>query len=328
MLWSVFPGGFPARGFAPRKSHERRVSSRFIRSGSRALPALSLLLLLMFGCFNTPVTAQTPPVEPFRILICNDDGIDSEGILALAKELEKIASITVVAPAENFSGAGHSLTIQGPLTVSDVKREGKFFGVKVNATPATCMKLAIDQICEKRPNLVVTGINEGDNLGLTVLVSGTFNSAQEGLMKGIPAISVSLGRSKNMDYSMAAGFTREFIQAIRPAGFPTDAVININVPNVTKEELKGIAFTRLSDFQYKEVWVPRKTPWGQRYFWQSIKKPTKAPEPGTDWWADQENMISVTLVPLALDEGKCRHQYNRLKLNFNGKALTDCRNQK
>ncbi|MFZ2957282.1 MAG: 5'/3'-nucleotidase SurE [Candidatus Ozemobacteraceae bacterium] len=259
--------------------------------------------------------------EPFRILISNDDGINSEGILALAKALEPIASVTVVAPQDNFSGAGHSLTIEGPIMVKEVKREGKFFGFGVKGTPATCVQVGIAQLIDKRPDLVVTGINEGGNLGRTIFVSGTFNAAQEGVIKGIPGIAFSLERGKNKDYTIAAEFARVLVESLIKHGLPKDVVLNVNIPDCSREELKGVALTRLSDFSFKENWVRRKNPWGMTYFWQSVRKPQAIPPAGTDYRAILDNYISVTPVPLDFDLKDSLREMSRLNLSFEGKKM-------
>ncbi|MBF0501781.1 MAG: 5'/3'-nucleotidase SurE [Candidatus Riflebacteria bacterium] len=260
--------------------------------------------------------------EPFRILISNDDGIDSEGILALARALEPIASITVSAPQENFSGAGHSITTEGPITVKEVKRDGKFFGYGVRATPASCVKAALAQLMDKKPDLVVSGINDGGNLGRTIFVSGTFNAAQEGALQGIPAISFSLERSKSMDYSIAADFARTLVESLMKQGFPQDVVLNVNVPGCKREEIKGVALTRLSTFTFRENWVRRKTPWGMTYFWQSVTKPVNVPAEGTDHRAILDNYISISPVPIEFDQRNAIRELSKLNLSFDGKKMT------
>jgi len=289
---------------------------------SRLLSAFLLFIGLLIAL---PVSAEPfgkPFGEPFRILICNDDGVDSEGILALAKALEPIASVTVIAPDKNHSGAGHALSVDGPAIVKEVKRDGRKF-TSINATPASCVKYALGVLLDKKPDLVVTGINEGHNLGKVVLVSGTFNAAQEAVLQGVPGIAFSLLRNKGkeMDYAPGAEFARTLVEALMKQGFPQDVVLNVNIPACSREELKGVALTDLSDFQWKEVYLKRKTPWGQTYIWQTIKRPSrKAPE-GTDEWATDNDMISVTPVPVAIETKGAMREFKKYKITFDGKAM-------
>jgi len=261
--------------------------------------------------------------EPFRILVSNDDGIDSEGILALVRELEKIAEVTVVAPMQNQSGAGNSITIKGPLIVNEIKREGKFFGYGIDCTPATCVNLGVEALMEKKPDLVVSGINEGFNIGLITWVSGTFGAARAAVLKGIPGIAVSLARGENMDYSIAAEFTRILVEKLRAQGFPREVVLNVNFPACSREQIKGIALTTSSNFQWKESWLRRKNPHGKTYFWGQIRKPVLPPEVGTDHWALNENLISVTPVPVSLDASGAKKFFSRFSLTFDGKEVSN-----
>lgn len=279
---------------------------------------------LLFACLLLLGLLTVVPVnaDPFRILICNDDSVNSEGIMALAKALEPIASVTVIAPAENHSGAGHALTVDGPAIVKEVKREGRKF-TSINATPASCVKFALGVLLDKKPDLVVTGINEGHNLGKVVWVSGTFNAAQEAVMQGVPGIAFSLLRSKGkeMDYTPGAEFARSLVEALMKQGFPQDVVLNVNIPGCSREELKGVALTDLSDFQWKEVYLKRKTPWGQTYIWQTIRKPSRQAPEGTDEWATDNNMISITPVPVSLETKTPIREFRKYKISFDGKVM-------
>ncbi|MBF0410692.1 MAG: 5'/3'-nucleotidase SurE [Candidatus Riflebacteria bacterium] len=254
--------------------------------------------------------------EPYRILIANDDGIESEGILALAKALEDVGSVTVVAPMKNYSGIGHGLTIDGPLMLDEIKREGKFFGYGVDATPATCVKIAIDRIVNPAPDLVVTGINAGINLGKILYVSGTFNAAQEAVMNGIPAVAFSLERGKKLDFTVAAEFAREFIIKMKKRGFPKNVTINVNIPAGSKDEIKGVKVTTLSDFQFTDVWTKRKTPWGKTYYWGKIKYPTNEPKKGSDHWALKEKIISITPVLLEYNNEPAMKTLSDFRMDF------------
>ena len=275
-------------------------------------------VLLLLVALALPASAE----KPFRILVSDDDGIMSEGILELVRALEEVGDVTVCAPADNQSAMGHALTTDGPILVEEVKREGKFFGYGIKGTPATSVKAGIaGGLVPGTPDLVVSGINEGFNIGRIVYVSGTFNAAQEGVLSGIPGIAVSIERGKDMDYRMAAEFTRDLVKSLKEKGFPKDIVLNVNVPACKREELKGVAVTHLSEFQYRETWLKRKTPWGKTYFWTSIKRPPSVPAEGSDFWAMEENYISVTPVPLVQNDKRELRDLSRLKLIFDGKPM-------
>lgn len=275
-------------------------------------------VLLLLVALALPASAE----KPFRILVSDDDGIMSEGILELARALEDVGEVTVCAPAENQSAMAHALTTDGPIQVEEVKREGKFFGYGIKGTPATSVKAGIaGGLVPGTPDLVVSGINEGFNIGRIVYVSGTFNAAQEGVLSGIPGIAVSIVRGKDMDYRMAAEFTRDLVKTLKEKGFPKDIVINVNVPACKREDLKGVAVTHLSEFQYRESWLKRKTPWGKAYFWTSVKRPPAVPVEGSDFWAMENNYISVTPVPFIKDAAQTMRDLSHLKLTFDGKPL-------
>ncbi len=285
---------------------------------------LNLLLALFIAFFalqGRPVPAGPSLEKPFRILVTNDDGIDGEGIRHLARELEKIAEVTVVAPLENSSGGGHSITTKGPIMVKEVSREGRFFGYALNCTPASCVKAAIGAILRDKPDLVVSGINSGYNLGRIVYVSGTFGAAQEAIFYGIPAIAVSLQKGKKMDFAMAADFTREFVLHLRKTGFAEGIIYNVNVPCCTREELKGCLITDLTDYAYKDYFTRKKTPWGQTYLWGEPRK-VEVPDSGkSDVAAVYGDYISITPVPLIQVRKSDMQELGRHDFSFEGKPM-------
>ena len=281
---------------------------------------LSLLCCLFLFALAGAVLAGTPTDKPFRILLVDDDGVEAEGIIAMKKALEGIGEVIVVAPQENKSGAGHSLTVQGPIQERKAYVDGKFFGNGLDATPASCVKVALAYYAQD-VDLVVSGINKGFNIGQVIYVSGTFGAAQEAVCHGIPGIAVSLERGKHMDFAMAADFVVDFIQKLRTKKLRRDIVYNINVPACTREELQGVAVTTLSDFQWREMWTRRKNPFGSNYFWGTIRRPLGTPPEGTDYWAIQNKMISVTPVPLISIPTKELTDLRRLHLEFQGKTM-------
>jgi 5'-nucleotidase len=175
---------------------------------------------------------------------------------------------------------------------------------------------------DKKPDLVVSGINEGHNLGRIIYVSGTFNAAQEAVLNGVPGIALSLDRNKKaLDYTIGAEFARELVTQLRQKGFPHNAVINVNIPNCTREELKGVLLTTLSEYQYREIWSKRKTPWGQTYFWQMVRGPMKPGDVGSDQWAVENNYISVNPVPIDIENRASMQFLKNAKLKFQGRDM-------
>ncbi len=239
---------------------------------------------------------QQAPAKPFRILLANDDGIQAPGLLAVYYELSQIAEVTVVAPAADQSGVGHGITYRTPILVSEQLREGKTW-YAVEALPATCVRLGLAALVKEKPDLVVSGINRGANPGLVTYISGTCGAAREAAFSGIPAIAVSLVSSPSMDYKPAAHFTRRVVELIRlKGGLPAGVWLNINYPSGLA---KGARVTRQSVKADEQTYEERRSPRGQRYFW-NIYKPVESDEPGTDVAALREGFASVT--PMQLDQ--------------------------
>jgi 5'-nucleotidase len=251
---------------------------------------------------------QQVPAKAFRILLTNDDGIRAPGLSALYQALSPIAEVTVVAPAQEQSGVGHGITYRTPIFVTEsaAADAGKPW-YAVEALPATCVRLALAALLKEKPDLVISGINRGANLGLASYFSGTCGAAREAAFSGIPAIAVSLETSPGpaaagastaaMDYKSAAQLTRRIVELIRlKGGLPPGTWLNINYPPGLA---KGARITRQSVKPDEQTYEERRTPRGQRYFW-SIYRPVESDEPGTDVAALREGFASIT--PMQLDQ--------------------------
>lgn len=285
----------------------------------------TVLLIYTFLIISLQVTAEEIAQKRLHILVCNDDGINSEGIDKLVEVLKTFADVTVAAPANDNTGVGKAVTVKGPIMVNEVKKKGEFFGYGIEATPATCVKIGLAKLAKKPVDLVVSGINDGLNTGKIIYNSGTFGAALEAVLNGIPAIAVSLEKPREkddiMDYQGAAEFIKEFILSMQKLGFPKDKVININIPCGSKETWKGIEITKLSDFYFAEFWFPRKNPWGKLYYWGKVKRPTGwKPEPGTDHYAIDNKKISITAVPL-IEHKIIKEPFKNLKIKFKNLQL-------
>jgi 5'-nucleotidase len=230
-----------------------------------------------------------------RILLSNDDGVHAPGIKVLYQELSKFADVTVVAPDRNCSGASNSLTLLNPLRAETL--DNGF--ISVNGTPTDSVHLAISQLMDPLPDLVVAGINRGANLGDDTLYSGTVAAATEGRHMGMPAVAVSLAGKDEQHYLTAAIVAAKFIQRLQLHPLPSDQIININVPNLPVEELKGLKVTRLGHRHKAETMSSTQDPWKRDIYWYgSLGQELDAGE-GTDFHAISEGYASIT--PLTID---------------------------
>ena len=230
-----------------------------------------------------------------NILLSNDDGIQSEGLTALEEALRSVGEIYTVAPDRAQSSMSHALTLHRPLRVNELGPRR----LSVNGTPVDCVKLALTGLLPMRPDLVVSGINKGPNLGDDIIYSGTVSAAIEGALLGLPAIAVSLVTFKDFNFRAAAEFTARLIAEIQGHGIPPKTLLNINVPLLPKEQLKGWRLTRMGKRHYSESIVERVDPRGGKYYCIGGDDLGFAHEEGTDCMAVHENFISVT--PLQVD---------------------------
>ena len=235
-----------------------------------------------------------------KILVSNDDGYLATGINALIDALEPLADVTVVAPDRNRSAASNSLTLARPLRVAEYGKNR----YKVDGTPSDCVHLAVTGLLDDEPDLVVSGINHGANLGDDTIYSGTVAAAMEGRFLGLPTIAVSLvGKTlvgaKLTHFETAARVAAELVQKIDRAGLPPDTVLNVNVPDVPYDELQGIRATRLG-FRHKSEKIIRDTdPYGRPIYWIGPAGGGADTGEGTDFHAIAEGAASVT--PLKVD---------------------------
>jgi 5'-nucleotidase len=230
-----------------------------------------------------------------RILLSNDDGVHADGIKVLFDELAKIFDVTVVAPDRNCSGASNSLTLLNPLRAQTL--ENGF--ISVNGTPTDAVHLGAAQLMQPKPDLVVAGINHGANLGDDTIYSGTVAAATEGRHLGMPAIAVSLVSSDPKNFQTAAVVTAKFIERLQLHPLPSDQIININVPDVPLDELKGIQVTRLGNRHKAETMTKVQDPWQRDIYWYGPLGKELDAGVGTDFHAIANGYASIT--PLTID---------------------------
>lgn len=230
-----------------------------------------------------------------HILLTNDDGIHAEGLWAIHESLSRLFDVTVVAPDTERSAVGHSITLLHPLRINQVHRNG-CTGYAVSGTPADCVKIGITEILTSQPDLVISGVNPGPNVGVNLNYSGTVSAAREAALSGIAAIAVSRDVSTSHDYSLTVDFVPLLIEQIKERGLPKGTFLNINVPACPADELKGIEITRQSLCRPKDNFHKRTDPRSQTYYWQGIEVREFGDAVDSDGAAICNNRISITPV--------------------------------
>lgn len=230
-----------------------------------------------------------------RILLSNDDGYFAPGLAVLAESLHGLGEITVVAPERDRSGASNSLTLDRPLSLR--KAANGFY--YVNGTPTDCVHLAVTGMLEHEPDMVISGINLGANMGDDTIYSGTVAAAMEGYLLGVPAIAVSLTSFAGKHFSTAARIVRALVERFRSTPFGAPVLLNLNVPDVPYEALRGFEVTRLGRRHKAEPVVKQVSPRGETMFWVGAAGPAAEAGAGTDFHAVAAGRVSVT--PLQID---------------------------
>lgn len=250
------------------------------------------------------------------ILVTNDDGIDSNALYLLVNELKQIARVVVVAPDHQQSAVGHMLTISKPLRVNKFFRDGEIFGYSVNGSPSDCVKLAISSILERKPDLLVSGINYGQNTSINILYSGTVAAATEGCLAGIPSIAISLSTyDLNYDCSFAAQLSRSIIEQLCFQSKIKFNLLNINIPAIPKNQIRGIKFTRCSNSYWNDKYERRVDPFGREYFWFAGEYVSKDDEESDDW-AIRNGYVSITPISFNFTDFKLLEQMKKIEIEF------------
>ena len=235
-----------------------------------------------------------------KILVSNDDGVHADGIRGLCEALSAHPDVVVVAPDRNHSGASHSLTLENPLRVESMAHNG-FIAVK--GTPTDCVHLAVNELLKPLPDMVVSGINHGANLGDDVIYSGTVAAATEGRHLGLPAMAVSLVGSQH--FASAAHYACRLVQGLMRRPLPADQILNVNVPDLPLAQIKGIRVTRLGCRHPAEAVIVEQDPRGRPIYWIGPPGATLDAGEGTDFSAIEAGFVSIT--PLQVDMTAYRH---------------------
>ena len=259
-------------------------------------------VLLLGACLLAPVGAQVRTDVPYRILVSNDDGVNAPGLAAVAKTLQAIGEVTIVAPSVNQSGKGHSIVTSEPVFRQDLTLPNGLHAIGLTATPATTVNIAIRNIVTPSPDLVVSGINFGYNLGYTNYVSGTVGAARQAAILGIPAIAASLSEAgAPQDYGAAAEEVLAVARRLKQFGIPKTTFLTVNIPARPAGGYKGYRVTSQASVQggvesFAETKDPRN---GSSIYWNIYKDGASGPE-GSDVWAVANGYVSIT--PMKLGE--------------------------
>jgi len=238
-----------------------------------------------------------------HILVTNDDGVTTNGLLALAQAMRELGEVSVLAPDRNWSASGHVKTLHRPLRVKKVQLTDNSPALATDGAPSDCVALALLGLLDEKVDLVVSGINPYANIGHDVTYSGTVTAAMEAAIGGVPGIAVSLDTPEDhvvkRDYGPAANYARRIAEKVIEHGLPNNMLLNVNVPYLPEEDIKGIQVTRQGLRVYRDELVRREDPQGKPYYWIGGEAPTGVNEAGTDFGALREEYVSLT--PLELD---------------------------
>lgn len=239
-----------------------------------------------------------------HILVTNDDGVNSPGLLALAREMRSLGEVSVLAPDHNWSASGHVKTLHRPLRVKEVQLADGTRALASDGAPSDCVALAVLGLLPTKIDLVVSGINPNANLGHDVTYSGTVTAAMEAAIWGLPGVAVSLDYEEygegSLDFGPTARVAHQVVARVIAQGLPKDTLLNVNVPDLPEEQIKGIKITRQGLRVYRDLLVSREDPRGRPYYWIGGEAPTGVPEDGTDFGALAEGYVSITPVQLDL----------------------------
>ena len=252
--------------------------------------------------------------QDILILVTNDDGIYAPGIYHLKQALQPLGKVVVVAPLVEKSAVGHAITLSDPLRVMEVERDGKFFGYAVNGTPSDCVKLGSRCILERKPDLVVSGINQGPNTATNIIYSGTVSAAAEGAIMGIPSIAVSIASFTKKEFSYAGKFTRQLSEKVLQNGLPAGTLLNVNVPAVPESEIRGVKVTRQGKGRYEEAFDKRVDPNNRVYYWLTGKRMALDHGDDIDDPVVMQNMVSVTPIHYDLTDYAFLEELKQWKL--------------
>lgn len=251
------------------------------------------------------------------ILVTNDDGISAPGIAALAEAMKEIGEVIVVAPDKPQSGVGHAITINSTLRIHKTKFHDVKLERSITGTPVDCVKMAVNQILHKKPDLIVSGVNHGSNISINVIYSGTMSAAIEGAIEGIPSVGFSLLHdSIDADFTASKQIAKTIAIQVLKNSLPKDICLNVNIPRLHLSEIKGIKVCRQARATWIEKFDERKDPAGNPYYWLTgdfINYDEGKTD--TDVWAVKNNFVSVVPVQFDMTGYSALPSVEKMKLN-------------
>ncbi|MFN5324567.1 MAG: 5'/3'-nucleotidase SurE [Bacteroidota bacterium] len=264
------------------------------------------------------VTKKKPTIRISKkkpvILVTNDDGITSPGIRALVEAMSGLGEVVVVAPDSPQSGMGHAITIGKPLRLDKVEFHGELLGWQCSGTPVDCVKLAVNKILHRKPDLCVSGINHGSNSSINVIYSGTMSAAMEGAIEGIPSIGFSLNNySMDADFTACAHYAKLISSNILKNGMPAETLLNVNFPDLPLSRIKGIKICRQANAKWEEEFDERMDPHKRPYYWLTGKFKNYDKGNDTDEWALKNGFVSVVPVQFDFTAHHAFQQLNRIR---------------
>lgn len=237
-----------------------------------------------------------------KILVCNDDGIGSEGIFHLADALSEIGDVSVIAPIVEQSAVGHSITMKTPLRYSKYNMRNKFEGFAVEGTPADCVKFGIKNLLKELPDIVVSGINHGANTAISIIYSGTVSAAREAAIMDCPAIAFSITDHRPKYFEFARKVVKEITLNVVKNGLTKGTLLNVNIPNLPEDEIKGIIPTRQGLSKWDDIYEERIDPYGNNYYWLTGSMTDYDQDLINDQIAVKNNYVAVTPIHFDLTD--------------------------
>jgi len=237
-----------------------------------------------------------------KILVSNDDGIDSHGIHVLATALKEMGDVTVVAPRTEQSAAGHSITMQIPLRVTEYYKGNEFFGYAVQGTPADCIKMGIKNIMKSPPDIVISGINNGSNAAINIIYSGTVSAAREAAIMDVPSIAVSVTNHYVKNYAVAAKIAVRLAKLVCKNKLQNGTLLNVNVPDLPEDEIKGIMVTKQGKSKWDDVYEERQDPYGNNYYWLTGNMINLDKDLDKDHFAIENDYVAITPIHFDLTD--------------------------
>ncbi|UCD32571.1 MAG: 5'/3'-nucleotidase SurE [Desulfobacterales bacterium] len=263
-----------------------------------------------------------------NILLTNDDGIYAKGLWALYERFSARYSVTVVAPDRERSAVSHGITLHQPLRATRVKMASGYHGYAVNGTPTDCIKISLMEILNQPPDLVISGINLGANVGVNLNYSGTVAAAKEASIYKLPAMAVSIKGHQSGTFDDAALFTAHLAEIVQKHGLPMGTMLNVNIPDMPINEIKGVRISKQGTMIYSEFIEKRIDPRNRAYYWHGHDTTTSSNNPEFDVTALAEDFISITPIQCDMTDYRLLEDLKRWNIDIRTMDIADERGQK